>query len=217
MERERIPWTAHGKYKTKLYTVYRNMKQRCLNPNNKAYQRYGGRGITICEEWLGKNGFMTFYRWAIENGYSEGLSIDRENNDGNYTPDNCRWVDSFVQNNNFSRNRKYTYNGETHSLSEWGRLKPNGLGYETLRSRLRDGWSVDDAFSKSYTGDHEDKVGTLITVNGETHNVTWWCRKTGIDKSTFYRRLKNGWSKERAATEPSHEKHINHNYRSNHT
>lgn len=216
MERKRIPWTSHGKYKTKLYSVYRNMKQRCLNPNKKSYVRYGGRGITICDKWLGRNGFMAFYEWAMNNGYSEGLTIDRIDNDGNYEPENCRWADRVTQNNNFSRNRKYTYNGETHSLSEWGRIKPNGLGYEILRSRLRDGWDVEDAFTRPYTPNALDVRGTLITVDGETHNVSWWCNKTGIQKSTFYRRIKLGWSAERAATEPHHERHIKKEFRRNH-
>lgn len=211
-ESKRVPWTGHGKYKTRIYSIYHQMNQRCLNPYSPNFKRYGQRWITICDEWLGRHGFERFYQWSMENGYSDELTIDRIDNDGNYEPGNCRWDDRFTQNNNFSRNRYYTYNGETHSLSVWGRLKPNGLNYDTLRSRLRDGWSVDDAFSTPKCS-FDDDTGDIITINGESHNVTHWCNITGISKSTFYRRLKRGWSVERAATEKSHERHIMKRYR----
>lgn len=76
----------------KLYSVYYNMRDRCLNERCHAYKDYGGRGITICEEWLGLDGYRIFYDWATSNGYKEGLSIDRIDNDGNYTPTNCQWI-----------------------------------------------------------------------------------------------------------------------------
>lgn len=82
----------HGMNQSKIYSIYHNIKDRCLNPNNHAYHNYGGRGITICEEWLNKDGFINFYNWAIKNGYKEGLSIDRKNIEGNYEPTNCRWI-----------------------------------------------------------------------------------------------------------------------------
>lgn len=82
----------HGMEGTKIYSIYYNMKDRCLNPNCHAYHNYGGRGIKICDEWLGDNGFINFYNWAMSHGYIEGLSIDRENIEGNYEPSNCRWI-----------------------------------------------------------------------------------------------------------------------------
>lgn len=82
----------HNMNQSKIYSVYHNIKDRCLNPNNHAYHNYGGRGITICQEWLGENGFINFYNWSITHGYQEGLSIDRKNIEGNYEPNNCRWI-----------------------------------------------------------------------------------------------------------------------------
>lgn len=82
----------HGLNNSKIYSVYHNMKDRCLNSRCHAYKNYGGRGIKITTEWLGDDGFINFYNWAIANGYKEGLSIDRIDIEGNYEPSNCRWI-----------------------------------------------------------------------------------------------------------------------------
>ena len=123
----------HGLYKTKLYRVWHAMKCRCYNKNDKKYPRYGLRGIEIYQEW--KDDFAKFYSWAIANGYKEGLQIDRINNDGNYSPDNCRWVTQIQNLNNTSRNVFITYNNETHSLSEWSR-KIN-VSVDAIRWRIK--------------------------------------------------------------------------------
>lgn len=88
---------THNSSKTKLYKVWASMKQRCFNVKNKKYKTYGARGITVCDEW---KKFEPFQKWALSNGYSQGLSIDRRDNDGNYEPSNCRWVGVKIQSSN---------------------------------------------------------------------------------------------------------------------
>jgi hypothetical protein len=87
----------HGLSNHRLYRILKGMIRRCYNVKDEAYIHYGGRGISICDEWLGENGFITFYNWAMANGYKEHLTIDRINNDGNYEPGNCRWTTMDVQ------------------------------------------------------------------------------------------------------------------------
>lgn len=89
---------THGKSRTKLYNVWLNMKNRCINPNNAAYVNYGGKGIIVCQSWI--NDYQAFFDWSMENGYQEGLSIDRVNPEGNYDQSNCRWTDKITQNTN---------------------------------------------------------------------------------------------------------------------
>jgi hypothetical protein len=94
-------------YKTRIYRIWDKVNQRCRNKNQTSYKDYGGRGITICDEW--RNDFMSFYNWAIVNGYEDSLSIDRINNDGNYEPSNCRFSTQTVQ----SRNTRRLYSDNT--------------------------------------------------------------------------------------------------------
>ena len=102
---------THGLGYTRLYNIWDKMKMRVYNPQYKRYSDYGGRGITICDEW--KNDFMSFHDWAMSNGYSDELSIDRIDNDGNYCPENCRWTTRIIQNRNqrIKKNNKSGYKG----------------------------------------------------------------------------------------------------------
>ena len=122
----------HGKHDSRIYHIWCAMKSRCHNPNNQDYKDYGGRGITVCKEW--NENFNAFWSWAIENGYSNNLPIDRINTNGNYCPENCRWADDYQQANNHRNTLIYNYNGETHSLSEWARMI--GISPNTLYCRI---------------------------------------------------------------------------------
>lgn len=129
---------THGKSKTRLYSIYHHIINRCYNKNTRNYQNWGGRGIKICDAWL--NDFMNFYSWAINNGYHEGLSIDRINVDGNYEPDNCRWATSKEQGNNRRTSIFLTYNGKTQTLKQWS--EELGCKYGTMNVRYHEGWPV---------------------------------------------------------------------------
>jgi hypothetical protein len=133
--------TKHGMSGTKLYVIWKHMTQRCENPNVQRYRSYGGRGICVGKEW--RENSTAFINWAKSSGYSEGLSLDRIDVNGNYEPGNCRWVVKNEQAKNKTTNRVITINGEEHCLSDWARI--SGIPYETLRSRLKAGVSPEKA------------------------------------------------------------------------
>lgn len=141
--RDNKPLYKHGLSKTRLHYIWRAMKDRCYNPNNTHYSVYGARGIVLCKEW--ENNFMAFYSWSIENGYKDGLSIDRIDNEKGYYPDNCRWATLIEQANNKRENKIIEFNGETKTLAQW--CRELGLNYHSVQSRLCKGWSAEKAFT----------------------------------------------------------------------
>lgn len=133
----------HGLKYSRLYYIHQGMKQRCLNPNNKSYKDYGAKGITVCSDWLD---FENFHRWAMANGYSDKLTIDRIDCCGNYEPGNCRWVTAFRQASNKKNNHYIEWMGEKHTLAEWSRI--TGIESSLLRYRLKKGMELDKVFYK---------------------------------------------------------------------
>jgi len=133
--------TKHGKKGTRIYIIWQNIKRRCTNPNNPNYKDYGGRGISYCSEW---EEFEPFYEWAIKNGYKDDLTIDRIDVNGNYCPNNCRWVTQEQQQYNKRTTHYLTYKGETKSMAEWAKIK--NINIQTLASRINLlKWSVEKA------------------------------------------------------------------------
>ena len=129
----------HGHYGSKLYWVWDSMLARTRNKKHKFFKDYGRRGISVCDEW--QKDFLNFYEWAISNGYKEGLTLDRKNNDGNYCPSNCRWVTHKEQQNNKRNNHWLEVDGERHTIAEWS--EKTGLKHSTILNRIRRGWKKD--------------------------------------------------------------------------
>jgi hypothetical protein len=127
--------------KKKLIGVLCDIKRRCLNPEDKYFYLYGDRGITLCEEWSGKDGHKNFREWAVNNGYKKGLSIDRIDNNKGYSPENCRWATARQQAYNRRSNKLITIHGKTQTVTEWA--KEAGLSLGAFQNRLRYGWEED--------------------------------------------------------------------------
>lgn len=137
--------TTHGLRFTRLYRIWSHIKDRCLRETCRNYKDYGGRGITICDKWL--HDFQAFYDWAMSHGYRDDLTIDRINVDGNYCPENCRWVTMLTQAGNKQNTKYIEFNGETHTLKEWSAIV--GIPRDKLYDRIyAKKWSIEKAFSK---------------------------------------------------------------------
>lgn len=127
---------------TRIYRIWSGLKRRCYDSKVKAYKWYGGKGVSYCKDW---DDFSNFYKWAISSGYNDTLSIDRIDCNGNYCPENCRWVDSIKQARNKTSNKIVEYNGETHCLYEWAELY--NINYETLLTRIRRGFPFEEVLN----------------------------------------------------------------------
>lgn len=139
------------KYKSKaeeiIIKTFKRMEKRCYDFNCQAYKNYGGRGIKVCDEWLNNNNL--FYIWSINNGWRKGLTIDRIDVNGNYEPNNCRWVSNLIQQNNKRNNKYLTFNNETHTIAEWSRILNIPKG--TISDRIRRNYPIEKILNNKYT------------------------------------------------------------------
>ena len=145
---------SHYQSGTRIYIIWQNLKSRCNKETDVRYHNYGGRGIKVCEEW--QNSFENFYYWSLENGYSDDLTIDRIDNDGNYEPLNCRWVDKKTQCNNRSTNTKITIGKSTRTLMEWCEIFQ--LNYSNIYRKYKrnDFISVDHLVNGNHRNNQSD-------------------------------------------------------------
>lgn len=186
--------SSHNLSRVRLYHIWNGIKARCYNKNNPAYKYYGGRGICICEKW--KDDFKAFYDWSMNNGYKEEtrksnnyniLTIDRIDTNGNYCPENCRFVTAKEQSRNVRTNTLITYNNESRCLSEWAEIF--GIDSELLRERLKRNWSFEKAISTPPEM-YKNRSEKLIEYNGELRTKKGWIEFLQIHPTTFYRRMK---------------------------
>lgn len=169
---------GHGLTNTRLHNIWGNMKSRC---NDREDDRYGGRGIKVCQEW--ENDFLSFFNWSLKNGYKENLTIDRIDNDGDYKPSNCRWVTREVQNNNTSLNVVVEVNGEVLTLAEIS--KKYNIGYSAIHHRYRSGKRGIDLI-------REPRGKLIIRHQGKEMNLKEWSRELGFSYSTLQHRYNKG-------------------------
>lgn len=134
----------HGLSHTRIDHIYKGMIARCEKETAINYERYGGRGIHVCDEW--KQNKIKFFEWAFENGYSDDLTLDRIDNNKDYSPDNCKWSTVEEQNNNRRSSRYIEAFGQRKTLAEWS--KTTGIKIGTLWERLRKGWCVERALTQ---------------------------------------------------------------------
>ena len=137
LHKETLPNVKHRLSDSRLYSIYKDMYRRCYNRKNKSYPEYGERGIRVCAEWRGVDNFVNFYTWAMTHGYADNLTIDRIDFDGDYSPENCRWVDIYQQANNKRNKVNITIDGVTKTRAEW--CREYGINYRTVCTRMSKG------------------------------------------------------------------------------
>jgi len=186
----------HGKWNTPEHRVWTQIRQRCLNPKNKHYIYYGGRGITICERWHRFTAFM-----EDMGPRPDGMTVERIDTNKGYEPENCRWATWDEQRHNKRNNRWFTFNGKTLILADWAREL--GVSKYLLSSRIDNyGWSVERAFSEP--AGTRKKSDRILLFRGEALSMVEWCRRLGLNYALVKHRLrpgsKNPWTIERALT-----------------
>lgn len=184
---------THAASDTPEHQSWTAMRQRCLNPRNPAYPRYGGRGVAICPEW---DDFATFLR-DMGPRPSPEHSIDRyPDGTGNYEPTNCRWATDYEQSNNRSINHSILAFGREQNLSQWALESP--VDAETIRHRIAQGWHPEQAIATPANAE----LFHFIEFDGKRQHLAAWARDIGISAGALKQRLKRGWTVERTLTTP---------------
>lgn len=187
-----------GASSTRTYSVYHNMKKRCLNKNTPNYRIYGGRGITICKRWL-----ISFKNFLADMGDcpSKEHTIERIDNNGNYEPTNCKWATRLEQSKNTRRSVKLTFRGETKVAKDWATQL--GISEGALKRRLERGWTLEEALTTKHkiAEDRYHRYAKTITYLGRTQTIKKWAKEIGISKGLLKFRLAN-WSLKEALTTP---------------
>lgn len=171
---------THGKTNTRLFHIWGGMKARCCNPKSDSYNSYGGRGISVCEEWL--NDFECFYDWSMSNGYRDDLTIDRIDFNGNYEPSNCRWATVKQQANNTRSNVYLEHEGKIQTMKMWA--EELGIPYQLVRDRHK--LSPDMSFEELYRPVQEN---IKIKYKGKEQDISTWAKELGIPVGTIYNRM----------------------------
>lgn len=192
--------STHRSSKTRLYVVYKDMLSRCYRTKDPAYNSYGGRGITVCDEW--RKDFLVFKDWAYRNGYDDKAdrmecTLDRIDNNKEYSPENCRWTSMKAQSNNRRSNHNIEIDGVIKTLQEWADIYK--IDSRIVLSRIRRGWTPKDALSICVRPISKVKSYTL---NSETKTFQEWAKLYSIDDSTLRYRLNKGMSFEDAVSLP---------------
>ena len=178
--------------KTRLYAIWCGIKTRCFNKKYTGYKYYGGRGIKVCDLWLE---YEYFKEWALQSGYNDDLQIDRIDNNGDYSPDNCRWVEQKKQNRNTSRNRYFEIDGQKKCMAEW--CEYYGINRQVVELRIKSGWDVEEAFRKPV-----GRYNICFEIDGQKKHLSEWLEQYGINRQAFENRIKYGWDVEKALKKP---------------
>ena len=185
--------TKHNCRSNRLYRTYHDMLSRCYNPNHKSFYLYGGRNIGVCDEW--QNSYDSFAEWSITHGYDSSLpgklnSIDRIDPDGDYSPENCRWISMRKQAANRRCVAHIAFNGETHTLPEWAEI--TGIDYTTLYSRYhKQHWPIEMALATP----PETESLKFTDSNGVSYSIRQIADMLDVPYPTIYARIKRaGWS-----------------------
>lgn len=185
----------HGMSKMRIHKVYRHMYARCYNENSISYPNYGGRGIKLCDEWLGEHGAENFIKWAYANGYDENAergkcTLDRIDNDGNYEPSNCRWITMLEQSNNTRSNRCFEIDGVTKTLSEWCREYGN-VCVQSVWRRVKKGMDIKTALTKPMRKNRVDMTEEELMASKNRGKEL--CRKWHKENSARAYEVNKAW------------------------